>query len=148
MKLLLLSLLILVLLVVMGGIALSVRSHTALVETGMESGKLKPCPESPNCVCSEAGTDQSHAIDPLKGLDWSRLRSAIQKAGGEISQDDGRYLHATFTSSLFRFVDDVEARLDTQAGVIHLRSASRIGRSDFGANRSRLERIIGDLQHH
>lgn len=51
------------------------------------------------------------------------------------------YLHVEFTSALLRFVDDVEFRVDVDAGVIHVRSASRVGRYDFGVNRRRVEAI-------
>jgi uncharacterized protein (DUF1499 family) len=51
------------------------------------------------------------------------------------------YLHAEFTSLFFRFVDDVEFLVDDAAKVIHVRSASRLGRSDLGVNRKRVERI-------
>ncbi|MDQ6965890.1 MAG: DUF1499 domain-containing protein, partial [Mariprofundaceae bacterium] len=54
---------------------------------------------------------------------------------------DDDYLHATFTSRLFRFVDDVELHRDAASGVVHIRSASRVGHSDFGVNRKRVEVI-------
>lgn len=108
---------------------------------GTEKGRLAPCPETPNCVVSESGTDSAHAVEPLPGTNWQHLRTAVTQAGGVIVQDNGHYLHAVFTSSLFRFVDDVEARLDEAAGVIHIRSASRVGHSDFGANRRRVAKI-------
>lgn len=52
-----------------------------------------------------------------------------------------RYIHAAFTSALFRFVDDVEFFLDEGTRTIHVRSASRVGYSDFGVNRRRVEEI-------
>jgi len=55
--------------------------------------------------------------------------------------DDGRHIRAEATSCLFRFVDDVDLVVDEAAGVIHMRSASRTGYSDLGANRKRLEAI-------
>ncbi|RME32632.1 MAG: DUF1499 domain-containing protein, partial [Gammaproteobacteria bacterium] len=60
---------------------------------------------------------------------------------GRILRDEGDYLHAIFTTPLFRFTDDLECRLDRQAGLIHLRSASRVGHWDLGANRRRAERL-------
>ena len=59
----------------------------------------------------------------------------------KVVRQDERYLHAEFTSALFRFVDDVELLLDADAGVVHVRSASRIRYSDMGANRRRVEAI-------
>ena len=56
-----------------------------------------------------------------------------------ITEATSTYIHAEFTSLVFRFVDDLELLLDSEAGVIHVRSASRVGRSDLGANRRRVE---------
>ena len=108
---------------------------------GLADGRLKPCPASPNCVSSEAGTDNAHRVAPLPGTDWPRLVDTVTALGGRIVTNNGHYLHATFMSSLFHFVDDLEARLDEIQGVIHIRSASRVGHSDFGVNRNRVERI-------
>lgn len=114
---------------------------------GPVGGKLRPCPDSPNCVCS-CENSGSHAIAPLvwrgdaqEGL--ARLKSiiaALPNAKCEAS-DRPDYLHAEFTSAWFRFVDDVEFLVDRSAGVIHVRSASRVGHSDLGVNRHRVERI-------
>jgi len=136
-------------LVVVAGFALAIRSQGMTPELGIDAGHLRPCPDSPNCVCSESygGQQEQHAIAPLPlagrqaALGWAALRQAIAQAGGTIVSDHGGYLHATFTSRLFRFVDDVEARLDEEHGVIQLRSASRVGRSDLGVNRQRIEAI-------
>jgi len=113
------------------------------------AGHLRDCPASPNCVCSEAAkNDTGHYIKPLPirdGKSWATMVAAIEKLGGHIVVNDGQYLHATFTSLLFRYVDDVEARLDGSGHVIHLRSASRVGHSDLGANRRRLESLRSAL---
>jgi uncharacterized protein (DUF1499 family) len=66
--------------------------------------------------------------------------------GGSIQVEETDYLAATFTSSVFRFVDDLELRIDTSQQTIHLRSASRVGRSDGGANRKRVELIKNSFQ--
>jgi len=55
------------------------------------------------------------------------------------------YLHAEFTSAIFRFVDDVECLIDAANQTIHIRSASRVGYWDLGANRRRVERLRGLL---
>ena len=105
---------------------------------------LAPCPDSPNCV-SSAATDSSQQVSPYELLDnnpeqsWKRLVDAIKAAGGEVLVDDGSYCHAVFTSNLFRFKDDVELQLEADS--IAVRSASRAGHSDLGANRKRVERI-------
>jgi uncharacterized protein (DUF1499 family) len=78
-------------------------------------------------------------IDDNGALSWEKLIVAIQQAGGEVLVDDGRYCHAVFTSSLFRFKDDFEAELNDSR--IDIRSASRAGTSDLGKNRKRVEKI-------
>jgi uncharacterized protein (DUF1499 family) len=109
---------------------------------GLLNGHLQPCSDKPNCVSSEAEKgDKLHVIAPFSGTDWQGLRRVIEASGGKIVLDHGAYMHATFTSSLFRFVDDVELRLDAAQELIHVRSASRVGHSDFGVNRERVEAI-------
>lgn len=114
---------------------------------GPSAGKLRACPDSPNCVCS-CETAGSHAIAPLiwtgtpqAGLE--RLKRVIASLpGGHCDPIEAPgYLHAEFTSAWFRFVDDVEFLVDTAAGIIHVRSASRVGHSDLGVNRRRVEQI-------
>ena len=61
--------------------------------------------------------------------------------GGSIQAEKADYLAATFTSSIFRFVDDLEIRIDTGQKMIHVRSASRIGHGDGGVNRKRVEHL-------
>lgn len=127
-------------LVVGGGFVLSVQSQ-APPALGLMDGHLRPCPDTPNCVCSQAPADDAqHAIAALGRADWQAVRGAIKAAGGRIEQDDGHYLHATFTSKIFRFIDDVEVLRDAR-GVAQIRSASRVGRSDLGVNRKRVETI-------
>ena len=105
---------------------------------------LRPCPTKPNCVSSRA-TDAKHYIDPLRYTGHTpgaieALRRIIGDAPRAAVVDDRPgYLRAEFTSRLFRFVDDLELLADEAAGVIHVRSASRIGYSDLGANRRRVE---------
>jgi len=111
---------------------------------GLVDGRLAPCPDSPNCVVSDHPGQEGHVVEPLAvpGMDhdqaWNALRQAVTRTGGVIVADNGGYLAAEYTSKVFGFVDDLEARLDAEAGVIHLRSASRVGRSDFGANAGRV----------
>lgn len=130
-------------------IAMAMQSQKRPENLGMQQGMLRPCPASPNCVCSEEHSQSSeqHAVEAIKANygAWKRLTTIITKQGGVIQQDSGSYLHATFTSPVFRYVDDVELRLDADQGLIHIRSASRVGRSDFGVNRKRVERIMQAL---
>ncbi|MGM0632486.1 MAG: DUF1499 domain-containing protein [Pseudomonadota bacterium] len=109
-------------------------------------GQLRPCPDSPNCVSSfEEG--ERHAIDPLP-VDLSAIRALIGEmnhADVVESDDDGRYLRAEFTTRIIGFVDDVEFLYQPEEGVTHVRSASRVGYSDLGANRQRIERLRQQL---
>ncbi len=114
---------------------------------GPVNGKLRPCPDSPNCVCS-CDSSEGHAIAPLawKGKPQAgleRLVQVIQALPGTTCEpiQDSQYFHAEFTSTWFRFVDDLEFLVDPKAQVIHVRSASRVGKSDLGVNRQRVEEI-------
>jgi uncharacterized protein (DUF1499 family) len=113
---------------------------------GVRDGKLAACPESPNCVSSHM-TDETHRIDPLpyagSGADALARLSAIVRSlpRTTIVTEKSDYLHAECTSRIFRFVDDVEFLADDRAKVIHVRSASRLGSSDLGVNRKRIELI-------
>lgn len=114
---------------------------------GIQNGQLSACPSKPNCVSSESSPSDQHAIEAIelstKMTDdpTGKLRLIIQNLGGEVLIARDNYLASTFTSELFRFVDDVEFRIDTGSGLIHVRSASRVGYSDFDANRRRVESI-------
>ena len=135
---------ILVILFVISGVLLwSCASNPPKVE--LVDGKLRPCPESPNCVSSESDRTSSR-VEPLtfQGLPekaWNDLKETIRQMGGNIEQEHDGYLWATFTSKLFRFVDDVEFRMVSSDGVIHVRSGSRVGYSDLGVNRRRVEKL-------
>jgi uncharacterized protein (DUF1499 family) len=115
-------------------------------QTGIADGRLRPCPGSPNCVCSQdVGRDSS--IDPLtftgssaKALD--RLKNAVLAMPRTRLVDEGPgYLRFEFRSAVFRFTDDVEFLFDGDNPVIQVRSASRVGYSDLGVNRRRIEAI-------
>ncbi len=114
---------------------------------GLVNLQLSACSPKPNCVSSEQGTPADKKVSPFSlrpdqpEQDWKRLQSVIQAHGGTLVQVDEQYLAATFTSSLFGFVDDLEARLDPPHHAIQIRSASRVGSSDFGANRTRVEQL-------
>lgn len=131
--------------VVVALVALSIVSRSGGAH-GLVQGKLRPCQHTQNCVCSE--TFENKNIDPLSivGMPadaaWTRLKDAVIATGGHIETDDGNYLWAVYTTPIFRFKDDFEARFDQDQNVIHLRSASRVGHGDLGVNRKRLERIV------
>ena len=110
------------------------------------AGPLRDCPPSPNCVCSEA-TDPGHSIEPIRVIGPPEV--AFQKARDVISgwkrcsvvRFDRDFLHAECKSAIFRFVDDLELNLQPADQEIAVRSASRVGHSDFGVNRRRVERL-------
>ena len=113
---------------------------------GVVEGKLPPCPASPNCVSSQS-PDKAHYIDPLRYQGTmaearQRLLAVISTfPRTKITSLLDNYILCEFTSALFRFVDDVEFYIDDSTKTIHLRSASRVGYSDLGVNRKRMEEI-------
>ena len=123
------------------------QSSRAGAPPGMNDGSLATCPDTPNCVCSEYPADSAHFIEPLpmtganKTQTLAALTAAVDALGGRVASLEDEYLAASFTSGLFRFVDDVEFRIDVAGEVVHVRSASRVGRSDLGANRQRVESL-------
>ena len=108
--------------------------------------RLKPCPKSPNCVSSFA-SDEGHRITPFPFTGTAAESLARVKAAAlsfprtRVVKEAPGYVHLTFTSAIFRFVDDVEFEADEAAKTMQVRSASRVGRSDFGVNRKRIEAI-------
>ncbi|NES72296.1 MAG: DUF1499 domain-containing protein [Okeania sp. SIO2D1] len=114
---------------------------------GVYSGRLAPCPNSPNCVSSYS-QDAEHGI-PSLSYDSNNPETAIANlkqiiasmSRTNIVKEDKNYLYAEFTSKIMGFVDDVEFYVDEEANAIQLRSASRLGESDLGVNRERVETI-------
>ena len=112
-------------------------------------GKLESCPSSPNCACSDS--DGSHAIDALAisgdpAEAWQALLDYVaQQPRFEVVSKQPDYLRITSTTRLFRFVDDVEFHLRAESREIAMRSASRVGYSDLGTNRRRLEAVRSAL---
>ena len=133
----------------MGGLCFAQNTSSGAAGSG-----LKPCPKSPNCVSSEA-VDQEHAILPLvyPGSP-EEARARLRRVLGAMPRmtivaDEGDHIHAEARSLIFRFVDDVEFYFPAGEKVIHVRSASRIGYSDLGVNRKRVEEIrrrFGELK--
>lgn len=115
---------------------------------GVNDGKLADCPETPNCVSSQADpSDAEHYIQAfscsMSASDAiAKLKSIVEAMERtEIISATDTYLYAEFTSKLMGYVDDVEFYVDSTNSVIHARSASRLGRSDLGVNRKRIEAI-------
>ena len=109
-------------------------------------GRLAACPNKPNCVNS-GSDDARHAIPPLKFSGNARAAMVRLKLvvaampGATLISQRPEYLYAEFRTRVMGFVDDVELVLDERAGVVQVRSSSRLGYSDFGVNRRRIEAI-------
>lgn len=151
----------LLLLLVVAGLALHVA--TASGDTvfswkrpdnlGVKDGRLAPPKTTPNCVSSQADpADAQHYIAPIpfKG-DAAAAMAVLRKAvegmrDATVIRQEGGYLYAEYRSKLMRFVDDVEFFHDEKAGLIHVRSASRLGRRDMGVNRARVESLRARIE--
>jgi uncharacterized protein (DUF1499 family) len=107
---------------------------------GATNGRLAPCRRTPNCVSSQADpSDREHYIAPLRAsmTEVRRVVESLPRTRIVLAHPD--YLYAEFRSRLLGFVDDVEFFFD--GAIVQVRSASRLGRRDFGVNRARIERL-------
>jgi len=144
----------------LAGAAAGIALHTSLTRgdtmfagtrptnLGVHHGRLAPCPRTPNCVSSQADpADAMHYIAPIpfRGAPveaMAAVRRAVESMPrSTVVRHEPDYLYAEFRSRLMGFVDDVEFTYDDKAGLIQLRSASRLGRNDLGVNRKRIEAI-------
>ncbi len=116
---------------------------------GLDNGQLMACPAKPNCVSSQAD-DTDQFVEPIViTASREQARDQIIATLGTMDRTivttrQDNYIRAESTSQIFRFVDDVEFYLtqsDDQQTVAHVRSASRLGYSDMGVNRKRVEAI-------
>ncbi|MDJ0729482.1 MAG: DUF1499 domain-containing protein [Crocosphaera sp.] len=118
---------------------------------GVTNGKLLPCPGTPNCVNSQS-QEAEHSIESLTYQEDSetaiaRLKDIInQQERTKIVSETDDYFYAQFTSHWMGFIDDVEFYVNENKGVIDVRSASRLGESDLGVNRQRIETIRQQFQ--
>jgi|SRR4051812_29391619 uncharacterized protein (DUF1499 family) len=116
---------------------------------GVRDGRLAPCRRTPNCVSSQADpADGEHYIAPItfRGA-MADLRKAVESMGrSTIINAGANYLYAEYRTKLLRYVDDLEVFYDEPAGLVHVRSASRLGRRDFGVNRKRVEALRALIQ--
>ena len=114
---------------------------------GLIEGHLSKCPNTPNCVCTENKDHTGHYIAPITisqntppTFDSLRtLKEIVKNMGGSITVEKENYFAAAFTSAIFGFIDDLEIRIDANKNIIHIRSASRVGKSDLGVNKKRIE---------
>jgi len=120
---------------------------------GVKDGRLATCGRRLNCVSSQADPADAQryvAPIPFKGdarAALSAARKAVERMRrATVIRQEGNYLHAEFRSKLMGFVDDVELMFDERSGVLHVRSASRLGRRDFNVNRERVEALRARLE--
>ena len=104
-------------------------------DLGVHAGSLSPCESSAHCARADwAVADPEAALASLQGVVAASPRTLI------VEQRPG-YLHATATSQLFGFVDDLELYAQEGTGSLQARSVSRLGDSDLGVNNQRLEAL-------
>lgn len=131
---------------------------TAPTDLGVHNGRLKLPAMTPNSVSSQAALYPDHpqllyaSIEPLPLIadattTLARIRSIVESMeGAEVIKCDENYLYVQFTTKIMKFVDDAEFWFDPAANTIQARSASRLGKSDLGVNRKRIEAIRAQLQ--
>ncbi|MGL6071524.1 DUF1499 domain-containing protein [Craterilacuibacter sp.] len=135
------------LLVLFSTLGLAACAGTMPNNLGVKSGQLAACPASPNCVSSQApASDGQHHIAALRlraaDVSWQQVVAVVSRLPRTtlVRQEEG-YLHAESRSALLGFVDDVELYRAPGASLLELRSASRLGLSDFGVNRARAQSL-------
>ena len=114
-------------------------SQSKVMETGLIDGKISLCPETPNCV-STTNTDDVHGISPIETtLSFEEVLTVFQENDLDIIAQDDNYAHFTFKSTIMGYVDDIEIlKVENK---VFIKSASRVGKSDLGANRKRVENL-------
>ena len=146
-------------LLVAGGVVLLPIAGLALLSAisrrpanlGAVDGRLAPCPDSPNCVSTQA-QDAGHRMEPISYTGsaqdvMTQIKAIVaSRPRTKVVAENENYLHVEFTSALFRFVDDVEFLIDETDRKIHFRSASRAGYGDLGANRRRMDEIVAEFK--
>ena len=143
----------LVALIIAIGAPMGLFSGTRPDNLGVRDGRLTPPKRTPNNVNSQIdkSADPEHYIEPLRYTGdarqaWAALRKVVDGMDRVmVIKSEPNYLYAEFSTKLMRYVDDTEFYLDEKAGAIQVRSASRLGRSDFGVNRKRIESIRAKL---
>jgi uncharacterized protein (DUF1499 family) len=152
------ALVLLVLSVWLAGRLGALRGHPP-ADLGVREGRLKPPARTPNSVSSQADLYPQHPLReyariaalPASGgaaASIARVRAVVEAMpGSTVVEQRDDYLYAQFETPTLRFVDDVEFWYDPAAQAVAVRSASRIGRKDFGVNRQRIEAIRAQLLH-
>lgn len=117
---------------------------------GIRESRLAPCPASPNCVSSDEAAGAHHvaalALAQPPEQAWRAARAAVRRlARTTIISESDHYLHAECASAVFGFIDDLELHFRPAQNIIAVRSAARVGYSDFGVNRRRVEQLRASL---
>ncbi|ELK47597.1 DUF1499 domain-containing protein [Halobacillus sp. ACCC02827] len=113
---------------------------------GVKSGRLSACPDKPNCVSTQADQEEKR-MSPLPFTrDLETSKKHIMNVLGDMDRtkveiEEDHYIHTVVTTKVLKFKDDVEFYFDPDERVIHFRSASRVGYSDFGVNKKRMQEI-------
>ena len=133
---------------ILGGMIfiLSSCAGTRPTNLGFQSGQFIDCPNSPNCVSTQSDSKKAKisaiGFEGAGKIAKENLIKVIESyPRTRIVKNEGNYLYVEFKTGLGGFVDDVEFVVDDQAQQIHFRSASRLGHSDMGANRRRMEKV-------
>lgn len=126
---------------------LGAQSAKMKVKLGVVNNELVNCPDRPNCIVSFS-KDKRHLMKPIfiKTNPIKNLEQIIKEQGMKIVEVNDNYLRALYKSTIFGFVDDVEFLYLEKVKLLHFRSASRVGHSDLGANRKRIEKVLYLLQ--
>ena len=130
--------------IIAGGFVMGWVSASGTAPGLTEAGDLAPCAGKRNCVSSQEQIRLSNAVEPLPPVEKAVLKAAMAEIGATLVKEDGPYLAFTVTSAFFRYVDDIEFLMTD--GALHVRSASRVGRSDLGVNRKRVEALRQRLE--
>ena len=103
--------------------------------------QLKICGNKPNCVCSLDSREEFNINPIITKLDLEEIeRRILSLPRVKLVEKENNYLHFVFISLIFRFKDDLEIYLG-DSGKLHIRSSSRVGYSDLGVNRNRVESL-------
>ncbi|MGR9050995.1 DUF1499 domain-containing protein [Halobacillus faecis] len=113
---------------------------------GVKNGRLSDCPNSPNCVSTQTDQEEKKMTSLTFSKDMETTKSLIKEILSErqrttIETENENYIHGVVESKWMKFKDDVEFYLDQKEEVVHFRSASRVGYSDFGVNKKRMQAI-------
>ena len=140
-----LLLLLFLVLAFIGFLFVQAKNSTRQASLQLTGDALPPCTDKPNCVSSSADPSDSHYIEPLAYANTSiqQLQILVEHDGGNIAETSDQHLIATYKSAVFGFIDDLI--LLHRDDKIHVRSSSRVGYSDFNANRKRVERLRAAL---